>query len=54
MQVKNSISGFGRIEKVQVKYVIRVLLGIRADFIFTSDHSSDALGLVIYYGNHQP
>ncbi|BDU63287.1 crossover junction endodeoxyribonuclease RuvC [Candidatus Borrelia fainii] len=52
MQVKNSISGFCRIEKVQVKYVIRILLGMKPDFIFTSDHSSYALALIICYGNY--
>ncbi|UPA11737.1 crossover junction endodeoxyribonuclease RuvC [Borrelia venezuelensis] len=52
IQVKNSISGFGRIEKVQVKYVIRILLGMKPDFIFTSDHSSDALALAICHSNY--
>ncbi|QTL83195.1 crossover junction endodeoxyribonuclease RuvC [Borrelia miyamotoi] len=53
IQVKNSISGFGRLEKVQVKYVMRILLGMNPNFIFTSDHSSDALALAICHGNHR-
>ncbi|AHH05392.1 Crossover junction endodeoxyribonuclease ruvC [Borrelia miyamotoi FR64b] len=53
IQVKNSISGFGRLKKVQVKYVMRILLGMNPNFIFNSDHSSDALALAICHGNHR-
>ncbi|BCR21472.1 crossover junction endodeoxyribonuclease RuvC [Borrelia sp. HM] len=53
IQVKNSISGFGRIKKLQVKYVIRILLGMNSNFVFTSEHSSDALALAICHGNHR-
>ncbi|APR64542.1 crossover junction endodeoxyribonuclease RuvC [Borrelia anserina] len=53
IQVKNSISGFGRIEKVQVEYIMRVLLEMESDFVFTSDHSSDALALAICHCNHR-
>ena len=52
IQVKNAISGFGRIKKFQVKYVIRILLGMNSNFVFTSEHSSDALALAICHGNH--
>ncbi|MBW6187238.1 crossover junction endodeoxyribonuclease RuvC, partial [Pseudomonas aeruginosa] len=53
IQVKNSISGFSRLKKVQVKYVMRILLGMNPNFIFNSDHSSDALALAICHGNHR-
>ncbi|AWG42430.1 crossover junction endodeoxyribonuclease RuvC [Candidatus Borreliella tachyglossi] len=51
-QVKNSISGFGRLEKHQVKYMISKLLGMKPDFNFNSDHSSDALALAVCHGNN--
>ncbi|UGQ15745.1 crossover junction endodeoxyribonuclease RuvC [Borrelia sp. RT5S] len=52
IQVKNAISGFGGLKKEQVKYMIRILLGRSSDFMFTSDHSSDALALAICHGNY--
>ncbi|UER67248.1 crossover junction endodeoxyribonuclease RuvC [Borrelia sp. BU AG58] len=52
MQVKNAISGFGGLKKMQVKYMMRVLLGMSSDFTFTSDHSSDALALALCHGNY--
>ncbi|UGQ16857.1 crossover junction endodeoxyribonuclease RuvC [Borrelia sp. RT1S] len=52
IQVKNAISGFGGLKKEQVKYMIRILLGMSSDFMFTSDHSSDALALAICHGNY--
>ncbi|WKC57623.1 crossover junction endodeoxyribonuclease RuvC [Borrelia sp. P9F1] len=53
IQVKSAISGFGGLRKVQVKYMVRILLGMGSDFMFTSDHSSDALALAICHGNYQ-
>ncbi|AYE35927.1 crossover junction endodeoxyribonuclease RuvC [Borrelia turcica IST7] len=52
IQVKNAISGFGRLKKIQVKYMMRILLGIKSDFVFNSDHSSDALALALCHGNY--
>jgi crossover junction endodeoxyribonuclease RuvC len=51
LQVKQSLVGYGRAGKGQVKYMVRAILGIEEDI--NSSHASDALALAICHAHHE-
>ena len=49
LEVKSSVVGYGRAEKQQVQYMVRVLLGLKETP--KPDDTADALALAICHGN---
>ena len=47
--VKQSVAGYGQADKGQVRYMVRVLLGLNAE---PSSDAADALALAICHAHH--
>lgn len=52
MQVKQSITGYGRADKLQVQQMVKILLGLPA--LPKPDDAADALAVAISHGHAAP
>lgn len=50
LQVKQAIVGYGRATKVQIKYMLKTILGLKEDFFPAQDDAWDALGIALCHG----
>ena len=51
LQVKQSISGYGRATKKQIKYMLKIILNIKDDFLPVNDDAWDALGVALCHAS---
>lgn len=50
LQVKQAIVGYGRATKIQIKYMLKTILGLKEDFFPVHDDAWDALGIALCHG----
>lgn len=51
LQVKQAITGYGRATKNQIKYMLKVILGVKEDFFPKHDDAWDAMAIAICHAN---
>lgn len=53
LQVKQSIVGYGRATKKQIKYMLKMILGVKDNFFPSSDDAWDAMGIAVCHASMQ-
>jgi crossover junction endodeoxyribonuclease RuvC len=53
LQVKQSIVGYGRATKNQIKYMLKMILGVNDDFFPSRDDAWDAMGIAVCHASMQ-
>lgn len=51
LQVKQAITGYGRATKNQIKYMLKVILGVKDDFFPSQDDAWDAMAIAVCHAN---
>ncbi|MBM3705091.1 MAG: crossover junction endodeoxyribonuclease RuvC [Actinobacteria bacterium] len=51
LQVKQAIVGYGRATKKQIKYMLKMILGIREEFFPAHDDAWDAMGIALCHAS---
>ena len=53
LEVKQSIVGYGRATKKQIKYMLKMILGVKDDFFPSADDAWDAMGIAICHASYK-
>ncbi|MDD3819024.1 MAG: crossover junction endodeoxyribonuclease RuvC [Actinomycetota bacterium] len=52
LEVKQAITGYGRATKNQIKLMLKIILGIKEDFLSKKDDAWDALAISVCHANN--
>jgi crossover junction endodeoxyribonuclease RuvC len=51
LQVKQAITGYGRATKKQIKYMLKIILGVKDDFFPNNDDAWDAMAIALCHAS---
>ena len=52
LEIKQAVVGYGRATKKQIKYMLKVILGVDEDFFPRADDAWDAMAVSICHANY--
>ena len=53
LEVKQAIAGYGRATKTQIKYMLRIILGVKENFFPKKDDAWDAMAISVCHANNR-